>query len=242
MTLSSKLRMKHRSLNQNAKELFYAGVAPSRFNLSKVSAGKYVTRMFRHHKWTTQRSKYLWQQLRKQVLGSKAPDDDDEEEEDLNYQLHLSQGFKLQTVFKRANEITALVYNPKIPPHLLDGSLGHDVETEVVDSSTINNENEDEEDFFSEPTISKRNPIQTFILIDSKKILSMWDTNQNVPANTLKLEKDMTHVIFIPRYCLYAGLVEQSTIRFFTSKLEFTSSVKASFPIDSYVFFEGLIY
>ena len=117
MQLSSSLRVQNSEFNQHLKELFYAGVAPSRFNLARQSAGKYVTRFFRPHKWKTQRSKYLWQRIRIYVLGDKAPEDEDDEdeEENANYKTKLSQGFKLEISFKRPNEITAIVHNPKLP-------------------------------------------------------------------------------------------------------------------------------
>jgi hypothetical protein len=116
MQLSSSLRVKNKDSKLHTKELFYAGVAPSRFNLAKVSMGRYLTRFFQHHKWSSRRSKFLWQRIRVHVLGDKAPDDEEEEEEgETVYQTKLSQGFKLETVFKQPNEITALTHNPKLP-------------------------------------------------------------------------------------------------------------------------------
>jgi hypothetical protein len=96
--------------------------------------------------------------------------------------------------------------------HLLDGSLGHDVEQETTFQSGPK-EVEDEEDFFSEPHSNKKNIRHSLVLLDSKRFLTSWDMNCAEPKQTLKLEKAMTDLIFIPKYCLYAGLVEQNIVK-----------------------------
>lgn len=121
---------------------------------------------------------------------------------------------------------------------MLDGSLGYDFsEGENISYQVANyDENEDEEDFFSETAATKKNTSHTFVIIDSKKVLAIYDSQSQLPKETLKLEKDMTYVIFLPKYCLYAGLIDQRTIQFFTSKLDFTSSTKSPFPILSLLY------
>ena len=116
--LSTNLKVKHQDNTPDLKVKWFAGVAPSRFNLSKTSQGRYVTKIVvLHHKWKSVRSKYLWQILRLQVLGDKArPDDDEEEEEEeaTNYNHSMSQGFKLAWILKRNTEIVAVTNNSKL--------------------------------------------------------------------------------------------------------------------------------
>ena len=96
--------------------------------------------------------------------------------------------------------------------HLLDGSLGHDTEQETTFQSGPK-EMEDDEDFFSESQSNKKNNKHSLVMLDSKRFLTTWDMNSEEPKQTLKLEKDMTEVIFISKYCLYAGLVEQHFVK-----------------------------
>ena len=122
----------------------------------------------------------------------------------------------------------------------MDGSLGYDfLEGEaIVDTDGAFDENEDEEDFFSETPLKTKITSHTFIIIDSKKMLTMYGSQSNRPTESLKLEKDMSFLIFLPKYCLYAALVEQRTIQFFTSKLDFTSTTKSPFSILSLLYEE----
>jgi hypothetical protein len=218
LDLSTMIRIKHQDMQSKVKSKIYAGIAPTRFNLGKHRIGKYVSRITFSHKWESQKARINWQKLRSSVLSAATYEYDifnldDDTCDQLRYNVCLIQGFQYQRVLRRPQKIISIIHNLKIPAHLQDGTMGHEMESEFTKTDKINRE-EDNEDFYNH-TASLRTPKSySMIVIDSKRYLTIWDINGNPePRLSVKMNFQISHIIFLTKYCLYAGLVNQQTVK-----------------------------
>ncbi|KAJ3270544.1 hypothetical protein HDV01_007747 [Terramyces sp. JEL0728] len=230
--LSNSLRVRHQAQQQKLKGLIHAGIAPTRFNLNRVSVGKYVTRLVFHHKWKSQRARNNWQKLRATVVSAAAndihgftPEQDEEDDSVVPYQQCLMQGLKCQQVLRRPQQITTICHHLKIPTHYQDGSFGHEVEVDY-DRKDYKDVAEDEEDLFEDKVVTSKNKSYSIATLDSNRYMTIWDITNAEPKLSIKMHDNFSHITFLSRYFLYAGLSNQKTVKFFTSKLEITSLLR----------------
>ncbi|KAJ3313586.1 hypothetical protein HDV04_001803 [Boothiomyces sp. JEL0838] len=238
--LSNSLRVRHQAQQKKLKGLIHAGIAPTRFNLNRVSVGKYVTRLVFHHKWKSQRAKLNWQKLRATVVSAAAHEihefsgeQDDDEDGVVPYQQCLMQGLKCQQILRRPQQITTLCHHLKIPTHFQDGSFGHDNEVEYEKRDFKELLDDEEEDLFADKAAPSRNKSYSIATLDTNRYMTIWDINNPEPKLSIKMHDNFSNITFLSRYFLYAGLSNQKTVKFFTSKLEITSLLRTSHLIIS---------
>ncbi|KAJ3258953.1 hypothetical protein HK103_003094 [Boothiomyces macroporosus] len=238
--LSNSLRVRHQAQQKKLKGLIHAGIAPTRFNLNRVSVGKYVTRLAIHHKWKSQRAKLNWQKLRATVVSAAAHEihefsgeQDDEEDGAVPYQQCLMQGLKCQQILRRPQQITTLCHHLKIPTHFQDGSFGHENEVEYERRDFKELLDDEEEDLFADKAAPSRNKSYSIATLDTNRYMTIWDINNPEPKLSIKMHDNFSNITFLSRYFLYAGLSNQKTVKFFTSKLEITSLLRTSHLIIS---------
>jgi WD40 repeat protein len=234
LALSTRLNMKY-CKGDFEKGKRHTGIAPTRFNLSKNRFGKYVARIVFHHNWKSVRARVLWHKLRVSVL--KTGDFLDlEEEDELEISRSMIQGFKCQQLLKRPYEIVAICVHPKIPTHCLDGSLGLENDVAEVAKERFDVFEEDE-NFFDTDTEVKKTRKYSVLSVDSKHNLTTWDINQPIPRIDIKMEHHFSLITFISKHFMYAGLIDQTHIKFFTPKLHITSGVSCGHDIQTLQYF-----
>ncbi|KAI8901427.1 hypothetical protein BC833DRAFT_646154 [Globomyces pollinis-pini] len=243
LTLATHLRIKHQSTKAKLKAKYYAGIAPTRFHLDKC-VGKYVSRLTVAHKWKSLKAKRYWGILRSSVISATEGEDadynevDDDDEENLPYKISLIQGLKCQYILRRPQQITTLILHAKIPTHYQDGSLAPELANDVHRAQEPKVVYDEEEDLFAEKDLKqKTNRNYSIAVLDSKRYMTIWDITSKPEAKfCVKMNYEISYILFLTNYYLYAGLVNLDTIKFFNSKLEITSSVKADHSIQKIIY------
>ncbi|KAJ2996061.1 WD repeat-containing protein 87 [Globomyces sp. JEL0801] len=211
LTLATHLRIKHQSTKAKLKAKYYADKC----------VGKYVSRLTVAHKWKSLKAK-------REDADYNEVDDDDEE--NLPYKISLIQGLKCQYILRRPQQITTLILHAKIPTHYQDGSLAPELANDVHRAQEPKVVYDEEEDLFAEKDLKQKT--NRNYMLDSKRYMTIWDITSKPEAKfCVKMNYEISYILFLTNYYLYAGLVNLDTIKFFNSKLEITSSVKADHSI-----------
>ncbi|KAH6570216.1 hypothetical protein BASA60_007820 [Batrachochytrium salamandrivorans] len=161
----------------------------------------------------------------------------------LPYIFSLRQGFKFRNIFRHQHQFLSVVQHLRVPVHFSDGSIGHDIEKDVGARHTLEDQNdisnqkkaqqqEDDKDNEFENTqginaVSRSYSITT---LDRNNHINVWDLgkqSRSKPRFSIQMDHKFLQIIFLSRYALYAGVVDQKTVKFFTSKMEITSTVNA---------------
>ncbi|KAI8906284.1 hypothetical protein EDD86DRAFT_193003, partial [Gorgonomyces haynaldii] len=207
------------------KPLLAAGVAPTRFNLSKLITGKYgITQLHRiEHEWRSLRAKNNWAVLRKNLLDIEdavEEDNNENESEEQFYNISISQGFTFRGILKSHETLVDATHHIKTPIHYMDGSLVH--ETEDDQQQETSQILDDENVHLDQQTGSKRHRLFQIATIDRRSNFKIWDaqTLQLKSQHTIKYR--MSHIVFIQRNYMYCGVIRGNIFKFFTPKMDFT--------------------
>eukprot|EP00842_Homolaphlyctis_polyrhiza_P005112 jgi/Hompol1/5601/HPOL_001221-RA len=225
-----------KSPKQRARALSFAGIWPTRFNLRKTGMhGRYAVYQAAHtmyeHAWLTKRSKTNWYKVQSNVLSSHIDpaslDDDMDRSEQLSQHDHLPytfsirQGFIFRAILRHKHQFLSVMHHMRVPIHFVDGSLGHDVDKDmdinndndaVKDSSIEDEENDgiDFDDVKGVATVSRPYSITT---IDRNHVVNVWDLSKLgscKPKVTHQMEYEITHLVFLTKHAMYAGVVDKS--------------------------------
>jgi WD40 repeat protein len=236
LTLATQLNLKYQMGKLDLKGKLYAGIAPTRFNLNKHTFGKYVARIVFQHKWKSQRARLYWHKVRMHVLKREGfnfmeLEDEDEDDQDRT----MVQGFKCHQHLRRPYEIISTCYHLHVPAHYQDGSLGLDGEMNEYTKDRL--ELEEDENFFDKKVDVKKSKSYSLVSIDTKHHLTIWDIHDSEPRVQVKMEYNFKLIAFISRHFMYAGLLDQRTIKFFTPKLLITSGVVCKHEVQNLTYF-----
>lgn len=208
--ISIELMMESKCQSQIRKSFRFAGISPSRFNLPKI------TSTLKNSKPT----KRLWDLVRCHVLKIDTRSRDLESAADKSM---ISQGFRFGGSFRQSHTIISVVHHARIPNHYMDGILDSiPANTVEIISSEIAGDTFDQR----EAEKGKNYQIST---IDSRNIFSIYDIAvSKTPKIQLQLFFKVEMLIFLSRNCMYGALVQGHILKFFTAKLDVTSSM--TFP------------
>lgn len=121
-----------------------------------------------------------------------------------------------------------------IVAHLLDGSLGLDMEED--DKVEKEDLEEIEEDFYSDSVSSSLQSIpHSLMMVDAQRNLSFWDGNLE-PKSLVHLDVNpITNLLYLKRYCMYAALSQMTLIKVYSctnrSFSPLSSSSRAAFEL-----------
>ena len=226
--LSAALMMEENDYYCRMKSIRSAGVAPTRFNLSKIMAGRYAVSYIPRiqREWKSLRAKHYWNRVRAAVI------DIDDELDELNneqneddkdrklYNLVVPQGFSFKGHYRNEHQILASVHHVKIPVHYMDGSLGHENDEDKGEEIRVN----DEDEFNDKSNIARKTHLYQIAMVDKKNRFILWDINTMQSKTSPRLPYRLSQLVFISKNFIYAGLSSGNIIKFFTPKLEFSSS------------------
>lgn len=141
------------------------------------------------------------------------------------YNVSVPQGFNFRTSLRHDGEIASSTHHVRIPVHYMDGILIHDTEE---DTKTITTEakrvmgEQDEEDFEDRVAIG---PARTWMVatVDSKSYFTSWDLATLEKKTHQRLPYNISHIVFISKNYMFAGVTNGNLLKFFTPKLDFTS-------------------
>jgi hypothetical protein len=212
--LSWKVRKQLETRDQSVKVRYHTGTAPSKFarSLDKWGKGNQNCR-----KWISARSERNWRKLKNFLLQKRMVDRWRNLFEDFvetDYDIAISQGFKVHHMIRRPRPIHSVICHDKIPAHLLDGSLGTDVEgTSISRGAGL----DEEESGIQQGRGDKKNSkIQSLLIVDMEKELLSVDISSRCELKCQpKIHFEYTLVSFISKYSMYAGLIDQKMIKVF---------------------------
>ncbi|KAI8929086.1 hypothetical protein BC831DRAFT_445429 [Entophlyctis helioformis] len=240
---------------QIVRAFAFAGVAPSRFNLRKMAYSKYATYQstlpaVQHSSATPDRDNGPGDQG---VLDGEADAADGTETAEiinhdrLPYTFSVRQGFKFRSLLRHKHQFLSVVHHVRVPVHFADGSLGHEADKDSADtllqhqydSPTKPGDDDDVEDVFDDAkgkslAAGGNGRVWSIASIDRNKVINVWDLAKlggSRPRVSKAMDHEISQIVFLSRHAMYAAIVDLKTIKFFTSKMDFTSGVNAPHPV-----------
>lgn len=185
------------------------------------------------HKWKTVRSKYLWAILQVKVLGiDKCLIQLKEEEDSVANVMH--QGFEYSRTLRISFELMTFEIYPKVPVHLMDGANGIALEPS---SGIIDKDRSDgnDEDYYNDMKNVNGPSEFSLCVIDKKRTLKIFHSDDILePRQSMQLSHEITSIFFMPRYFMFAALIDLYNIKFFNSNLEFSSNFRCQYPLQRF--------
>ncbi|EGF83605.1 hypothetical protein BATDEDRAFT_22437 [Batrachochytrium dendrobatidis JAM81] len=248
------------SSKQKLRAFSFAGIAPSAFNLRKVgrdlldsTAANAPSFSHKLHNICANNEPQLQSiaNLSDDNNGDLAELSDPDPfyqtgHEQHSYAFLLRQGFKFQHIIRHRHQFLSVIHHIRVPVHFANGSIGHEAEKDnetksikesdiVEDQQRITRIQEDEDDVFRDiptaPTTFRPSSIAT---LDRNHCVNIWNLDKDGGSKhrqCVQMEAKFSQIIFIPKYAFYAGVYDQHTVKFFTSKMDITNWVNASHPI-----------
>ncbi|KAJ3390555.1 hypothetical protein HDU92_000394 [Lobulomyces angularis] len=141
------------------------------------------------------------------------------------YNLSIKHGFVLRHTMELKHPLKFVLHHQRMIVHAESGRVhlqNAEQEAEVCKDDTGKNN--------SLTTVIKQNAIWTFGIVDRIGVVNIWDLGTNgattKPKQHHKLETELTQVVLLEKFGMYASCSNENWIKFLNSKFEFKSTTQ----------------